>query len=257
MANIVYANPFGSYVEGQSRGLEDAIHAGNAARQFRDSDVNADFMKWYAPLRRQEATTEAGKSSLALNEGLLQNAARLTALGEGGRQNFNSTLQNIYGPNIQAEANDPVQFQRIAGESSGVTPYGVYDPLFAGVGHYGYSKREILSPQEFEQQMELRHGPGWQNGPAAGGQQAPAFDSFGAATGHIPGFGAPSPNTQPSPTMPPQQGINLNAPPQQHAPQMQQPKSIWADEYNPAPANGGGINLGHTNPRINSVTGGF
>jgi hypothetical protein len=114
MANITYANPFGSYVEGQSRGLEDAVRAGTAARQFRDSDVNADFMKWYAPLRRQEATTEAGKSSLALNEGLLQNAARLTALGEGGRQNFNSTLQNIYGPNMQAEARDPVQFQRIA-----------------------------------------------------------------------------------------------------------------------------------------------
>src|SRR6476620_6927014 len=139
MANVVYANPFGSYVEGQTRGLEDAVRAGTAARQFRDSDVNADFMKWYAPLRRQEATTEAGKNTLALNEGLLQNAARATSFGEGGRRYLNSTLANVYGPEVQAEARDPIQFQRIAGEGTGATPYGVYDPLFAGVGHYGYS----------------------------------------------------------------------------------------------------------------------
>lgn len=256
MASVVYANPFGSYIEGQSRGLEDAVRAGEAARRFRDSDINADFMKWYAPLRRQEASTEASKNVLGLNEGVLQNAGRLTALGEPGRQYFNRTLQNIYGADFgNTQARDPVQFQRIAGESSGLTPYGVYDPAFASVGHYGYSKRESLSPEEFEQQMTLRHGPNWQTAGAPGAPQAPSFDPFGAATGHIPGFSPPPAANTP----PPQNNVPpyLRAvPPNTMGQGAQQPKSIWADERQ-AGMGSGGVSLGNTTPRVANPTGGF
>jgi hypothetical protein len=249
MANITYANPFGSYVEGQSRGLEDAVRAGTAARQFRDSDVNADFMKWYAPLRREEATTglarsqaETGQTQLALNQGLFKNYTGVAGLGPGAEEPLLNHLRNVYGIDpSKLRYEDYNDFLRRSGGASGDYPFQfVADPYAIQAG--GAGSRRLL-PAEISG--------------VQGQQHIPEFNAFNDATGHIPGFGAPSPNTQPSPTMPPQQGINLNAPPQQHAPQMQQPKSIWADEYNPAPANGGGINLGRTNPRVNSVTGGF
>lgn len=264
MANVTYANPFGSFVEGQSRGLEDAVRAGTAARQFRDSDVNADFMKWYAPLRREEATTslaknqaETGQAQLGLNQGLFKNYTGVAGLGPGAEEPLLNHLRNVYGIDpSKLRYGDYNDFLRRSGGASGDYPFQfVADPYAIQAG--GAGSRRLL-PAEI--------------GGVQGQQQPPAFDPFGAATGHIPGFGAAPAggsqeqavsqderelqNTMGSLNNPSNPQSPLYKPPQamQQPQMMQQPKSIWADERQSA---GGGINLGNTNPRVNSATGGF
>ena len=74
---------------------------------------------------------------------------------------FDPNLIQGGGPDQQSQQ---IDLQRRAGEASGDTPYGVYDPLFANVGHYGYSKEQQLTPEQYQQRMSLQYGPNWRSG---------------------------------------------------------------------------------------------
>jgi len=269
MANVVYANPFGNYVEGQRAGLEDTVRAGTAARSFRDSDLNAEFMKWYAPLRRQEATTAASEHTLGYNQNLESDAARKTALGAPGNQYFSDVLNRIY-PGYSfgdVTAGSQLDLRRAAGEATG-NPISPYDPAFSLVGPHYAQKVENISPEQFAQTMALRYGPNWQQ-QQSGAQQTPEFSPFEQATSHI--FGTPnSANRADGPAAgsggvqaPPgvNSPINLRNPNQAQQ-QSHNPTSIWADERQ-ALGGAGASNIGNGspygvgNPRVNSATGGF
>ncbi len=186
MANIEYANPFGSYVKGAEAGTESAIRTGEAARNFRNNDLNYDFLKWYQPLRQREATAATQQQELALNEGVQKNAANLTAFGGPGFNYLSDTINRLYpGYNFgEATAQSPLDLRRAALEGTGQGP-SFYDPMVVSQGRYGAVKKESLNPQEYEQAMTLRYGPNWHQivGPQ---NTVHGPDSYGAATTGLP-----------------------------------------------------------------------
>jgi len=218
-------------------------------------------MKWYQPLRQREATAATGQAELGLNEGLQKNAANLTAYGAPGNNVLAETLNRMYpGAGFgDVTANSQLDLQRTALQGSGQGP-SAYDPLFSSVGHYGAVKKENLSPEEYQQAMTLRYGPGWQNpNGAPGAAQPQPFNPYEQATGHI--FGSPEATGGATGAAPaagtggvsygipskPMPGMGAPAPqPQQQA----QPKGN-PDEYG-----NGGI-FAPANPRVASPTGGF
>jgi hypothetical protein len=184
MANIQYADPFGGYVRGQQEGTQNAIQTGMAARDFRDRDLNYDFMKWYVPHRQNEAIQAEQQRQLGLNEGLQQNAARLSAYGQPGFNYLSDTLNNMYpGYNIgNGIAGSALAIQRAAAQGSGLVPANTYDPMFATTGDRYNQKVESLTPEQYAQTMSLRFGPNWQQQQNQASSQGNQFNAYDRAT---------------------------------------------------------------------------
>lgn len=110
MANMVYANPFGSYVEGQQAGTRNAIDIGNAARNFRDSDLKYDFMKWYMPnVQQNQALAELSQQQNAAYYLALQNAGRTSGI-TGNYAPVNNAINQMYGINANLGSNPHTQW---------------------------------------------------------------------------------------------------------------------------------------------------
>lgn len=201
MANVQYADPFGSYVKGQQAGQEAAINEGMAARRFRAADLSPEVQAWYLPLKQREAAAATGQNELALNTGLTDYTGRLAALGAPGREAFYGNLRN-QGVNISGDQNfaNPQQAFAQIGEASQNVPYafGIPNVVSSGKGAYGNTIRDIT--------------------PTYGGQSNPAataFNPFQEATGHLNLGGGittdaakPAAPTQPQPN--PAGGVNSN-----------------------------------------------
>lgn len=190
MANIQYADPFGSYVKGKQAGQEAVINEGMAARRFRAADLSPEVQAWYLPLKQRETAAATGQSELALNNGLLDTTGKLAALGAPGRNAFYGVANNIApGANFSDQNfRDPQQALSQIGEASGNVPYSFGIPNVTSAGHYG-TVRDITPTY------------GGQNNPAAA-----AFDPWGASTGHLNLGGGistdapkPAPAAQPNP----------------------------------------------------------
>lgn len=197
MANVQYADPFGSYVRGASAGNEAAIRTAEAARSLRNQDLNYDFMKWYQPFRQREAAAATGEAELGLNRNIQQNAAGLTAFGGPGQAYLSDTLQHLYpGYNFgNLDFRDPLSLERAARTGTGLPP-SFYDPSVASQGHYGSTKITHLSPEEYEMDMSMRYGPNWRTSGAPGGSNPGqgSYNAYGAATGSM--FGVPPVQTE-------------------------------------------------------------
>ena len=183
MANIQYADPFGSYVKGQQAGTEDTIRTGIAARQFRAMDLSPEVQRWYLPLKQQEAQNELEQRQLALHLGQQKNAANLTAYGAPGNAYNAATLAKLY-PGMgfeNATANSQLDLTRAAREGSGELP-SAYDPLFATGGGALY-KNQMLTDEQHNKVMQQKYGPNWkQQMGESGAGHTPEFDPYGAAT---------------------------------------------------------------------------
>jgi hypothetical protein len=198
MANVQYADPFGSYVKGAQAGQEATINEGMAARRFRAADLSPEVQAWYLPLKQREAAATTGQGELTLNNGLLDTTGKLAALGAPGRNAFYGVANNMLpGANL-SDANfaNPQQAFSQIGEASGNVPYSFGIPNVTSSGHYG-TVRDITPTY------------GGQNNPAAA-----AFDPWGASTGHLNLGGgitkdSTAPQTAPAPTQPnPAGGVN-------------------------------------------------
>lgn len=216
MSNIVYADPFGSYIRGAEAGNQAALNTATTARQLQRADIENSFMKWYRPLREREAAASVGQSELGLNTGVLQNAARLTALGEPGQHYLGDVLEHQlpgYGFGGQTY-NSPEDLNRRAREASGQGP-SFYDPEFGLVGPHYAQKIFMYGGQGAPGTPGATPGNGAANAYSATGlpwmqqeaQPAPA-QSSGGVQGTAPSFNYMNPNAY-APTPKP---------------------SIWADE---------------------------
>lgn len=133
MANIVYADPFGAYVHGQQLGQQQAIQAGQAARQFRAEDLDPRVQAWYLPLIRAEQSNQALTSELG-------NAAKFGSY-TGNFDPFNNYLGNFYGQSPSTFQPMTPQ-QRMIGANIVADQYGpnsaaVTLPGITGIGRYG------------------------------------------------------------------------------------------------------------------------
>lgn len=94
MAATVFGDPFGAALSGKRAALQDVLHAGESARQQRESDLNNDFAKWYQPLRMAETQNKTGAE-------LLKEQAQL-AHYTGDYRGLNQILQQYYGVRPEA-----------------------------------------------------------------------------------------------------------------------------------------------------------
>jgi hypothetical protein len=145
MANIVYANPFGSYVQGQQEGQKQAIDLATAQRTFRDSDLNAEFAKWYMPHRQKEVEQEEQQRQLATQTAHMQMIANFAMMGDAGAQKeFSDYVSQMTGGKVNLNFNNLKPAERIwaTGVASGkINPVlGFKGILSAGDTHkFGWS----------------------------------------------------------------------------------------------------------------------
>lgn len=109
MANMVYANPFGSMVEGAHAGLQDTLTAANAARDLRAKDNAYDFLKWYVqPAQKEQLNTETGLEKLKALAALSHYTGDYSLFNNAAAQYFGINPENLpkYAPGQQQRGVD-------------------------------------------------------------------------------------------------------------------------------------------------------
>jgi len=145
MAQMIYANPFGAAAEGAQRGLDNVLKLGQAGRQFRDSDQQAEFRKWYDPFVQKQMQQKYDVDAEAAQMQRLQNQARLGSY-TGNYSPFDQSVTNFYG--APQGTRTPQQQQLAADIFSGVMPGALAYPDVTQAG--GVGRKAPLSPQEME-----------------------------------------------------------------------------------------------------------
>ena len=138
MANIVYANPFGSYVQGQQEGQKHAIDLATAQRSFRDSDVNAEYLKWYLPHKQDEVRRKEESEKLAFNQAYFKNLALLASTGNPiAVQHAVDFLKQAF-PGTEIDEKDPMKVAQMLNTMSGSYPAAFnLDPKIYAAQGYG------------------------------------------------------------------------------------------------------------------------
>lgn len=138
MANVVYADPFGSYVKGQEAGQQQAINLGEATRKFRDSDVNAEYLKWYLPHKQEEVRRKEESEKLAFNQAYFKNLALLASTGNPvAVQHAVEFLKQAF-PGTEIDEKDPMKVAQMLNTMSGSYPAAFnLDPSIYAAQGYG------------------------------------------------------------------------------------------------------------------------
>lgn len=252
MANVVYADPFGSYVKGQQAGNETAIRTGMAARQFRAEDLNPAVQKWYLPMKQQEMENELQKSGIDVNSALgKQLAAGLISGAPEAQQQFNDFLQRTRGYTVDfSKYSDPRQALIATNMSQGNIGAGLLYPnaTFSGTNGTGLAVQANQGQQgdpeiqDLERQVYKQRLQGQLQPQQVGSTGNPLIDG-------LKGFYTPPPAAPKAPAAPtapaspygtPQGNMNVNAVPFGASPaQAPPPKTFathpWADEHPAAP----------------------
>lgn len=138
MANVVYGDPFGSYVKGQEQGQKQAIELGEAQRKFRDSDVSADYKKWYLPHLQSEVQAQLYQEQMKAWQTHAQNLWGAAQSGDKRAiSQFEDFFQQSYGwrPNLTRPT--PEQSAWIIGAISGGVPGAATNPEVGQAGPHG------------------------------------------------------------------------------------------------------------------------
>lgn len=192
MANIEYAHPFKSMIEGQAA-AQRAIQNAQAARQ---TNLDYRYNEWYQPLKQAEAQSNVGGE-------LLKQAAAI-AHHTHDYTNYNRILSHFLGvpaeslPTTAAGAKTTPQQMRDADIASGQLPvpfaYGnVYQA--GGVGAYPNLPGKPEDPElhEAQRQAALRYWRGLGVTEAAGGPVSQLNPLDGVVDPSAPGAGPPGP----------------------------------------------------------------
>ncbi len=215
-------DPFGSYVRGEQAGQESTIREGQAARAFRAADLSPEVQKWYLPLVQREAQTRAATGELGLNEGLLRNAAQVSAFGPGGTDYLGNTVKNIYGFEPDFNGTDPRTAYLRANLGAGNIQPTYADPSVGWGTQGGGFARPSAAPQagpedeltrlqrEYETETMRRRLDSLRN-PSQGGIFGSAFsflspNGTGAANQNASTPGGVTPSQPKQPTQQQQQG---------------------------------------------------
>jgi hypothetical protein len=146
MANIVNANPFGSYVQGQQQGTENAIRTGMAARDFRNNDLAYDYMKWYnAAPRREDAMLDIATKQADLFPKLSEQRANMAA-ATGSPQLWQQEMDRENGSPLDwsnFNALPPQQQRRNMALYSGQEPAAFANPMVTNTGKYGTQRQAL------------------------------------------------------------------------------------------------------------------
>lgn len=202
MANIVFADPFGSYIKGQQEGTQNAIATGKAAREFRSDDLQHEFLKWYMPHKQAEVEMKQQQEQLATNRANLQMLASMSMSGDPRAQKmFADFVAEATGGNVKLDftKNTPEQSAWIMGLMSGQIPAALLNrDVFSasGVQRYGFgllgNTPNITGGPETAQEYPVFTANGdWMNGGAT--PQNFGNVQSGAATQ----YGTPAPTIQP------------------------------------------------------------
>jgi len=138
MANVVYGDPFGSYVRGQEQGQKQAIDLATAQRSFRDSDVNAEYLKWYLPHKQDEVRRKEESEKLAFNQAYFKNLALLASTGNPiAVQHAVDFLKQAF-PGTEIDEKDPMKVAQMLNTMSGSYPAAFnLDPKIYAAQGYG------------------------------------------------------------------------------------------------------------------------
>lgn len=143
MSNIVYADPFGSYVKGQQEGTQNTIAVGEAARRFRSEDLNNEFMKWYMPHRQEQAQIEIQKQKLGVDIERGQMLANLAASGDPHAQLLlQQHLQQMTGQTFDWGGKTPQETAWIGLQMMNALPgaSGFLNPNVTSAGPHGMGR---------------------------------------------------------------------------------------------------------------------
>jgi hypothetical protein len=139
MANIIYADPAGSYIKGQQLGTQNAIEQGMAARQMRAMDLDPRVAAWYLPFVRQQMLNN-------ILPGEFSNAARV-AQYTGNPAPINEAVSSAYGldPSTFAQR---TPFQQMVSEGMVGNLFGPYSSTLGlpGTAGFGYGGSPIFGP---------------------------------------------------------------------------------------------------------------
>lgn len=114
MANVVYADPFGSYVRGQEAGQQQAIGLATAQRAFRDSDREAEFRKWYDPHMKEQLLMQQQQAQLAADANNLKMKITFAMMGgdEKAQQEVIDYISQMTGGNVKLDFKNLTPAQR-------------------------------------------------------------------------------------------------------------------------------------------------
>jgi len=168
MANIEYAHPFKSMIEGQAA-AQQAIQRAQAARQ---TNLDYRFNEWYQPLKQAQEQSNVGGE-------LLKQAAAI-AHYTGDYSNYNAILAHYLGVPLErlppgyAGGKGGAQQTKAADLASGGLPIAMSYPnvyMAGGVGAYPQLPGKPEDPElhEAQRQAALRYWKNFGVDPAAAG----------------------------------------------------------------------------------------
>lgn len=77
MAAMVYPDPFGSALAGKRAALKDFLDAAKTGNELESGNLNNEYLKWYLPVKQQEAQLKQQQAQQEFQQQQLQNLARL------------------------------------------------------------------------------------------------------------------------------------------------------------------------------------
>ncbi|MGH7744027.1 MAG: hypothetical protein ACREQ5_04305 [Candidatus Dormibacteria bacterium] len=144
MANVVYADPFGSIAKGRQLGIANFKNIAETARDLQARDLNNEFAKWYLPEREAQTQNTIGQQ-------LFQQAVK-TAQTTGDYSSANRIAEMYLGANTTHSPNTgltPAQ-NKTYDFASGNLPYAFKYPDVVGTTYGGGVYRQaspFLNPR--------------------------------------------------------------------------------------------------------------
>lgn len=224
MANIVYADPFGSALEGKRQALHDVLTAAKTGRDLREQDQNYDFKKWHTPFLKQEVEHKANMEALK--------QASVLAHYTGDLRPYNEVVANMgYNPQNLPPGYESGQHvnadqQRAADFASGVVPAAMsYSNIQSADGQSKFHPNQQNANEYSNPEVQKARDDFLLNYFRNGGAQQPTANEIDKR--YLPDFGFPS--STPTTTSPVSNYLSGPSP----SPKNRTINSIWHDEYDP------------------------
>ena len=96
MAAMVYPDPFGSALAGKRAALKDFLDAAKTGSDLQGSNLQNEYLKWYLPVKQQEAQLKQQQAQQEFQQQNLQNLARLAPYANN-YQPFNEAVAQQLG----------------------------------------------------------------------------------------------------------------------------------------------------------------